>query len=33
MKDNMYLDFADKESFAAYRLRSGRDATMVFSFR
>jgi hydroxyacylglutathione hydrolase len=32
-RDNMYLQFHDKESFAAYRLRSGQSRAKRFQFR
>jgi hydroxyacylglutathione hydrolase len=31
-KDNIYLQFSDKESFAAFRLRSGQDRARLFEF-
>lgn len=32
LRDNMYLHFSDKDSFAAFRLRSGQNATKMFNF-
>jgi hydroxyacylglutathione hydrolase len=32
LRDNMYLQFANKESFAAFRLRRGQDMAKMFSF-
>ncbi len=32
-RENIYLQFSDKESFAAFRLRSGQDRAKMFSFR
>jgi len=32
LKDNIYLQLPDKESFAAFRLRSGQDEAKMFSF-
>jgi hydroxyacylglutathione hydrolase len=32
LKDNIYLQFSDKDSFAAFRLRSGQSKTKMFSF-
>ena len=32
LKENVYLQFSDKESFAAFRLRSGQDPRKMFSF-
>jgi hydroxyacylglutathione hydrolase len=31
-KDNIYLQFSDKESFAAFRLRRGQNVARMFSF-
>ncbi len=31
-RENVYLQFSDKESFAAFRLRSGQDRARMFSF-
>jgi hydroxyacylglutathione hydrolase len=31
-KENIYLQFSNKESFAAFRLRSGQDKARLFSF-
>lgn len=31
-KENIYLQFSDKESFAAFRLRKGQAVTRMFSF-
>lgn len=31
LKDNIYLQFSDRDSFAAFRLRSGQDFTRTFS--
>ena len=31
-KENIYLQFSDKESFAAFRLRKGQNLTKMFSF-
>jgi hydroxyacylglutathione hydrolase len=33
LKDNIYLQFSDKNSFAAFRLRSGQDITKMFTFK
>lgn len=33
MRWNMYLQFTDKHSFAAYRLRRGQDPRKLFDFR
>ncbi len=33
LKENMYLQFADKASFAAFRLRSGQNLARMFSFQ
>jgi hydroxyacylglutathione hydrolase len=33
MKENIYLQFPDKHSFAAYRLRSGQDLSKMFRFQ
>jgi len=32
LKDNVYLQFSDKDSFAAFRLRSGQDPRKMFDF-
>ncbi|MGD0096266.1 MAG: MBL fold metallo-hydrolase [Terracidiphilus sp.] len=32
LKENMYLQFRDQKSFAAYRLRSGQDRAKMFRF-
>jgi hydroxyacylglutathione hydrolase len=32
LKDNMYLQFSDQNSFAAFRLRSGQNTARMFSF-
>lgn len=32
LKDNIYLQFSDKDAFAAFRLRSGQSAAKLFSF-
>jgi len=32
LEENVYLQFADKHSFAAFRLRSGQNATRMFNF-
>jgi|SRR5579863_7640226 len=32
LKDNIYLQFSDKYSFAAFRLRSGQDKAKMFTF-
>jgi hydroxyacylglutathione hydrolase len=32
LRDNIYLQFSDKHSFAAFRLRSGQDKARMFSF-
>jgi hydroxyacylglutathione hydrolase len=32
VKDNMYLQFPDKDSFAAFRLRSGQSVAKMFRF-
>ena len=31
-RENIYLQFSDKESFAAFRLRSGQDKARLFKF-
>ncbi len=31
-RENIYLQFSDKESFAAFRLRSGQDRARLFKF-
>jgi hydroxyacylglutathione hydrolase len=31
--ENIYLQFSDKESFAAFRLRSGQDRARLFNFQ
>lgn len=31
-KDNIYLQFSDKQAFAAFRLRSGQSVARMFSF-
>jgi hydroxyacylglutathione hydrolase len=31
-RENIYLQFSDKESFAAFRLRSGQDRARLFNF-
>jgi hydroxyacylglutathione hydrolase len=31
LKDNIYLQFSDRDSFAAFRLRSGQNVTRTFS--
>ena len=33
LRDNLYLQFSDQESFAAFRLRSGQDRARLFSFQ
>ncbi len=33
LRDNIYLQFADKEGFAAYRLRKGQNRFKMFDFR
>jgi hydroxyacylglutathione hydrolase len=33
LQENIYLQFSDKESFAAFRLRRGQDRARLFSFR
>lgn len=32
LRENIYLQFSDKHSFAAFRLRSGQDIAKMFSF-
>ena len=32
LRNNIYLQFSDKDSFAAFRLRSNQDVTRMFSF-
>jgi len=32
LRDNIYLHFSDKDSFAAFRLRSGQDKAKLFNF-
>jgi hydroxyacylglutathione hydrolase len=32
LRDNIYLQFSDKDSFAAFRLRSGQNIAKMFSF-
>jgi hydroxyacylglutathione hydrolase len=32
LRDNIYLQFSDKDSFAAFRLRSGQNEAKMFSF-
>jgi len=32
LKQNIYLQFADKHSFAAFRLRSGQSKASMFNF-
>jgi len=32
LRDNIYLQFSDKDSFAAFRLRSGQNAAKMFTF-
>jgi glyoxylase-like metal-dependent hydrolase (beta-lactamase superfamily II) len=32
LRDNIYLQFSDKNSFAAFRLRSGQNRAKMFSF-
>lgn len=32
LKENVYLQFADKKSFAAFRLRSGQNVAKMFDF-
>jgi hydroxyacylglutathione hydrolase len=32
LKENVYLQFADKHSFAAFRLRSGQNVAKMFNF-
>jgi len=32
LKENVYLQFSNKESFAAFRLRSGQDVAKMFDF-
>lgn len=33
LKENIYLGFANKEDFAAFRLRKGLDKSKIFNFR
>ncbi|TQV85999.1 MBL fold metallo-hydrolase [Aliikangiella coralliicola] len=33
LQENIYLQFRDKESFAAFRLRSGQNKSKMFNFR
>jgi hydroxyacylglutathione hydrolase len=33
LRDNIYLQFSDKDSFAAFRLRSGQNIARMFTFR
>lgn len=33
LKDNIYLQFSSRESFAAFRMRSGQTRAKLFSFR
>src|SRR5581483_2439015 len=33
LRDNMYLHFSDKDSFAAFRMRSGQNTAKMFTFR
>lgn len=33
LRDNLYLQFPDKDSFAAFRLRPGQDRARLFAFR
>lgn len=33
VRDNIYLQFSDKDSFAAFRLRSGQNVAKMFRFR
>jgi hydroxyacylglutathione hydrolase len=32
LRDNIYLQFSDQDSFAAFRLRSGQNAAKMFTF-
>jgi hydroxyacylglutathione hydrolase len=32
LKDNIYLQFSDRDSFTAFRLRNGQDRAKMFSF-
>jgi hydroxyacylglutathione hydrolase len=32
LRDNIYLQFSDRDSFAAFRLRSGQNAVKMFTF-
>lgn len=32
LRDNIYLHFPDRDSFAAFRLRSGQDEALMFGF-
>jgi hydroxyacylglutathione hydrolase len=32
LRDNIYLQFADKDSFSAFRLRSGQNIAKMFTF-
>jgi hydroxyacylglutathione hydrolase len=32
LRDNMYLQFSNRDAFAAFRLRSGQDMARMFSF-
>ena len=33
LRENVYLQFSDRESFAAFRMRSGQDKARLFDFR
>jgi hydroxyacylglutathione hydrolase len=33
LKDNIYLQFSDKESFSAFRLRKGQNKSNMIKFR
>ena len=32
LRENIYLQFTDKDSFAAFRMRSGQDRARLFKF-
>jgi len=32
LRENIYLQFSDKHSFAAFRLRSGQNVAKMFDF-
>jgi len=32
LSENIYLQFCNKESFAAFRLRMGQDTALIFNF-